>query len=96
MIAEKSRAFTKFQEWRGLIENETSKKVQKIRSSSGGELISQALHHFYSQRGIAHQFSKPNSQVLQDKAIGQAANRVFSHKVWVYLLAEKFQAFTKF
>ena len=44
-----------------LVENETSKKVRKIRSDNGGEFISQAFHRFCSQRGIAHQFSTPNT-----------------------------------
>ena len=61
MLGKQSQAFTKFQEWVALVENVISKKIQKIRPDNGGEGISHAFHHFCSQRGIAHQFSTPNS-----------------------------------
>ena len=73
LLVEKSQAFTKFQEWVALVENETSKKVRKIRSDNGGEFISQAFHRFCSERGIARQFSTPNTP--QQNGVVERKNR---------------------
>ena len=64
----KSQAFTKFQEWVFLVENETSMKFQKINTDNGGEFTSQAFHRFSSQRGIARQFTSPNAHQQNGEA----------------------------
>jgi transposase InsO family protein len=72
-LTEKSQAFSKFEEWVFLVENETSMKVRKIRFDNGGEFISQVFHNFCSQRGITHQFSTPNTP--QQNGVIERKNR---------------------
>ena len=77
-LVEKSQAFTKFQEWVALVENETSKKVRKIRSDNGGVFTSQVFHRFCSQRGIAHQFCTPNT-------LNKMVSSLYTHCYNLYL-----------
>ncbi|MCO5594848.1 hypothetical protein L7F22_048882 [Adiantum nelumboides] len=56
-IREKSEAFGKFKLWHKLVENETGKKVKKLRTDRGGEFISDEFNSYCNDYGIKRQLT---------------------------------------
>ena len=74
----KFQVVAEFHECIALVEDMISKKVQKIRSDNGGEFISHALHRFFSQRGVACQFSTANTP--QQNGVVERKNRTVQER----------------
>ena len=55
----KSDAFAKFKEFKTLLENQTSKHIQTLRSDNGGEYESHEFENFCKESGIKRQLTVP-------------------------------------
>ena len=53
MMRHKSEAFSKFREWKTLVENQTGKKVKRLRTDNGLEFCSSEFDGFCRDEGIA-------------------------------------------
>ena len=51
-MQKKDQAFSKFYEFKALVEKESRKKVKALRSSNGGEYISNEFKDFFIKEGI--------------------------------------------
>jgi hypothetical protein len=69
----KSKVFTRFQEFRALVENKLGKKIKVLWSDNGGEYSLRQFVDFCAQHGIRRQMTVPyNPQ----------QNKVFERKNW--------------
>ena len=48
----RNEVFSRFQEFKALVENQAGKKIKVLRSDNGGEYTSNELRDFCSQEGI--------------------------------------------
>ena len=51
-MQKKDQTFSKFYEFKALVEKESGKQVKALRSNSGGEYISKEFKNFCSKEGI--------------------------------------------
>ena len=54
-LRQKSEVFSKFKEFKALVENQTNKKIKVLRIDNGGEFFSREFEKFYKQCGIVKQ-----------------------------------------
>lgn len=67
-IKSKAEAATALQRIINMFERQLSSTVQTVRSDRGGEYMSKAMHHFFSERGMVHQLSAPGQPQQNGKA----------------------------
>ena len=60
-LREKSQAFGKFKEWLAMVEDETGRKLKKLRIDRGGEFLSGEFTTFCKERGIKWQLTNPHT-----------------------------------
>ena len=53
IIKEKSEAFKNFKQWKALVENQTGKKIKRLRTDNGLEFCSKEFDEFCKDEGIA-------------------------------------------
>ena len=51
-MQKKDQTFSKFYEFKALVEKESGKQVKALRSDNGGEYISNEFKDFYNKEGI--------------------------------------------
>ncbi|MCO5554063.1 hypothetical protein L7F22_007589 [Adiantum nelumboides] len=56
-LREKAEAFGKFKMWHKLVENQTGKKVKKLRTDRGGEFLSTEFNDYCKEHGIQRQLT---------------------------------------
>ena len=57
----KSETFSKFYEFKVLVEKESGKQVKALRSDNGGEYISGEFKYFCSKEGIRREIIAPHN-----------------------------------
>ena len=55
----KDKVFSKFKEFKALIENHTKKKIKTFRSDNGGEFTSNGFKDLCKESGIKRELSTP-------------------------------------
>ena len=55
----KNETFGKFQEFKALVENQSSRKIRALRSDNGGEYTSKEFDDFYQKEGIKRELREP-------------------------------------
>ena len=60
-MQKKSKTYSKFCEFKALVEKESGKKVKALRSDNGGEYISGEFKDFYSKEGIRRELIVPQN-----------------------------------
>ena len=58
-LKSKNEVFSKFKEFKALVENLSEKKIKIFRSDNGGEFTSGELKAFYKEFGIKRELSTP-------------------------------------
>ena len=53
ILKQKNEAFEKFKQWKVLIENQTSRKIKKLRADNGLEFCENLFMEFYSNNDIS-------------------------------------------
>lgn len=61
LIKEKSEAFTKFKQFKGLVEQKTGARIKMLRTDGGGEFTSQEFKDYCENSGIK---IHPNSTIF--------------------------------
>ena len=57
----KDQTFSKFHEFKALVEKESGKKIKALRSDNGGEYFSQEFKEFYAVEGIKCELTTPHN-----------------------------------
>ena len=60
-MQKKSETYSKFCEFKALVEKESGKKVKSLRSENGGEFISSEFKDFSSAEGIRRELIAPHN-----------------------------------
>ena len=60
-MQKKDQTFSKFCEFKSLVEKESGKKVKALRSNNGGEYISNEFKKFGSKEGIRRELIAPHN-----------------------------------
>jgi hypothetical protein len=69
----KNETFSKFQEFKALIENQTGKHIRTLRSDNGGEFESHHFEDFCKEAGIKRQLTVPYNP--QQNGVAERKNR---------------------
>jgi hypothetical protein len=72
----KSEVFTRFQEFRALVENQSGKRIKVLRSDNGGEYSSRQFVDFCAQHGIRRQMTVPYNP--QQNGVAERKNRAIT------------------
>jgi transposase InsO family protein len=70
----KDQTFSKFCEFKALVEKESRKQVKALRSDNGGEYISNEFKYFCNKEGIRRELIAPHS--LQQNGVTERKNRM--------------------
>jgi len=54
-LKQKSEAFSKFCEWKALVEKSSGHKLKTIRTGNGGEFMSSEIQNFFKAQGVRHE-----------------------------------------
>ena len=73
-MQKKSETFSKFCEFKALVEKESGKQVKALQSDSGGEYISNKLKYFCSKEGIRRELIAPHNP--QQNRVVERKNRM--------------------
>ena len=60
-MQKKDKTFTKFCEFKALVEKESRKKIKALRSENGEEYVSQEFKDFYAAEGIKQELTGPHN-----------------------------------
>ena len=60
-MQKKYQTFSKFLEFKALVEKESGKKVKALRSDNGGEYISNEFKNFCNKEGIQREIIAPHN-----------------------------------
>jgi hypothetical protein len=72
-MQKKDQTFSKFYEYEALVEKESGKQVEALRSNNGGEYISNEFKEFYSREGIRRELIAPHNP--QQNGVAERKNR---------------------
>eukprot|EP00253_Pinus_taeda_P021914 PITA_21914 len=72
-MQKKDQTFTKFCEFKALVEKESGKKIKATRSNNGGEYVSQRFKDFFASEGIKRELMAPHNQ--QQNGVVERKNR---------------------
>ena len=60
-MQKKDHTFTKFCEFKALVEKESGKKVKALWSDNSGEYVSNEFKKFYAEEGIKRELTTPHN-----------------------------------
>ena len=69
----KDEVFSKFKEFKALVENSTNRKIKVLRSDNGGEYTSKDFNSFCKSTGIKREFTVPYNP--QQNGVAEQKNR---------------------
>ena len=88
VLKHKDQVFNKFKEWKTLVENQTGKKVKKLRTDNGLEFCNQQFNSYCANEGIARH--KTVRLRPQQNGLAERMNRTLMDKVRCMLVQAKF------
>ena len=71
----KDQTFSKFCEFKALVEKDSGKQVKALRSDNGGEYILNEFKYFCSKEGIQRELIVPHNP--QQNGVAERKNRMF-------------------
>ena len=72
-LKEKNETFSKFQEFKALVEKQRGKHIRVLRTNNGGEYESHQFEDYCKERGIKRQLTVPYNP--QQNGIAETKNR---------------------
>ena len=94
VLKQKSEVFSKFVEWKAMIEKATGKQMKTLRSDNGGEYVAKDFEHYLKSNGIRHQLTVRKTP--EQNGVAERFNRTLVEMVRAMLsdsgLAKKFWA----
>ena len=84
-LKQKSDAFPVFQQFKAIVEKESSSSIRTLRTDNGGEFCSSAFFAFCTTHGIRHQFTTPHTQQngvveCRNRTITEMARAMLEHR----------------
>ena len=76
----KSEVFDWFWEFKTLVENQTGKKIQVLRTDNGGEYTSNEFMEYCSAEGIKKEHAMPHSEQVSPHSLGEEDTRGSLHR----------------
>ena len=73
-MQKKSETFSRFCEFKALVEKESGKQVKDLRSDNGGEYILEKFKEFCSKEGIQRELIAPHNP--QQNGVAERENRM--------------------
>lgn len=83
-IKTKDEVYNKFMEFKTFIENQTGKRIKKVRSDNGGEYISGIFEKACRDSGIHHQKTVPDTP--QQNGVAERMNRTLTERAKCMLI----------
>ncbi|GJY59129.1 retrovirus-related pol polyprotein from transposon TNT 1-94 [Tanacetum coccineum] len=77
-IRHKNEAFSKFKEWKQLVENQTGRKLKKLRTDNGLEFCNQEFNNLCKESGIARHLTVAGTP--QQNGLAERMNRTLLNK----------------
>jgi len=77
-LRKKSEVFDRFKEFKALVENQTEKKIEVLRTDNGGEVCKKEFEEFCKNCGIARQNTTPYTP--QQNGVTERINRTLMEK----------------
>lgn len=74
----KDEVFTKFQEFKKLVETQTGKRLKAVRIDNGREYVNQAMKEFMNKEGIRHQTTVEYTP--EQNGVAERCNRIIMEK----------------
>ncbi|GJY83146.1 retrotransposon protein, putative, ty1-copia subclass [Tanacetum coccineum] len=87
-LRHKNEAFSKFKEWKQLVENQTGRKLKKLRTGNGLEFCNQDFNNLCKESGIARHLTV--SGTPQQNGLAERMNRTLLNKVRCLLIQSGF------
>jgi len=78
-LKHKDEALFTFKEWKLLIENQTGKKIKRLRTNNGLEFCSNEFNDFCKKEGISRHLTIPRT--LQQNEVAERMNRTILERV---------------
>ncbi|GKF11251.1 retrovirus-related pol polyprotein from transposon TNT 1-94 [Tanacetum coccineum] len=78
-LRHKNEAFNKFKEWKQLVENQTGRKLKKLRTDNGLEFCNQEFNNLCKESGIARHLTVTGTP--QQNGLAERMNRMLLNKV---------------
>ncbi len=73
VINSKAEVFSKFRDWKVLVECQTGQKLKTLRSDNGGEYTSGEFADYLRSQGIRHELTVPKNP--QQNGVSERFNR---------------------
>lgn len=73
MLKRKDEVFTKFLEWKAMVENSTSHRLKTLRTDNGGEYTSSEFTEYLQKAGIKHELTIPKTP--EQNGVAERMNR---------------------
>jgi len=86
-IYQKSETFSKFKEYKALVENYHNRKIKALRSDNGGEYTSDSFSTYLRNSGISHEKTAP--YLPEQNGVSERANRTLIGRVKAMILENK-------
>ncbi|GJZ59552.1 retrovirus-related pol polyprotein from transposon TNT 1-94 [Tanacetum coccineum] len=83
-LRHKNEAFNKFKEWKQLVENQTGRKLKKLRTDNGLEFCNQEFNNLCKESGIARHLTVAGTP--QQNGLAERMNRTLLNKVRCLLI----------
>ncbi|GJZ43814.1 retrovirus-related pol polyprotein from transposon TNT 1-94, partial [Tanacetum coccineum] len=77
-LRHKNEAFSKFKEWKQLVENQTGRKLKKLRTDNGLEFCNQEFNNLCKESGIARHLTVAGTP--QQNGLAERMNRTLLNK----------------
>ncbi|GJU48891.1 retrotransposon protein, putative, ty1-copia subclass [Tanacetum coccineum] len=77
-LRHKNEVFSKFKEWKQLVENQTGRKLKKLRTDNGFEFCNQEFNNMCKESGIARHLTV--AVTPQQKGLAERMNRTLLNK----------------
>ena len=82
-MQKKSEKYSKFYEFKALVEKESGKKVKALMSDNGGEYISDEFKYFCKAEGICGELIAPHNP--QQNGVAERKNIMIMGATWAML-----------
>ena len=86
-LKQKSEVFSKFCEWRALVEKSSGHKLKTLRTDNGGEFMSNKFQDYLKAEGVKHELTVPKTP--EQNGVAERQNRTLVESVRAMLTQAK-------
>ena len=79
VLKQKSQLFSKFGEWKSMVERLSGRKLMTLRSDNGGEYTSTEFDAYCKTEGVRHEFTVPRTP--EQNGVAERMNRTLQESV---------------